>query len=80
MSIIIIRIVFFNFVEILRTEMKEFNNRCFVCKTEINPATASRNSMVNLPVCNNCKGTKKEKETEEEYLDSLADGLVCGCI
>jgi len=38
------------------------------------------NTDVNLPVCNHCKGTKKEKETVAEFLDSLADGLVCGCI
>lgn len=60
--------------------MAEINNKCFVCNKEIDPATASRNLTVNLPVCNQCKGTEKEKETEKEYLDSLADGLVCGCI
>jgi len=38
------------------------------------------NTEVNLPVCNACSGTDKEKETVVEFLDSLADGLVCGCI
>ena len=38
------------------------------------------NLEVNLPVCNTCKGTQKEKETVGELLDSLADDLVCGCI
>jgi hypothetical protein len=60
--------------------MEKINNRCFVCKKEIDPATTERNINVNLPVCGNCKGTEREKETEAEYLDSLADGLVCGCI
>lgn len=60
--------------------MVEINRRCFVCKKEIDPKTAKRNTTVNLPVCDQCKGTETEKKTEEEYLDSLADGLVCGCI
>lgn len=55
-------------------------NRCFVCKKEINRAKTELNPKVNLPVCNECKGTGEEKKVEEEYLDSLADGLVCGCI
>jgi len=38
------------------------------------------NKTVMLPVCKNCIGTAEEKQKEEEYLDSLADGLVCGCI
>ena len=60
--------------------MAEINYTCFVCKKEINNVTTSRNLTVNLLVCDQCKGTKNEKEAEEEYLDSLADGLVCGCI
>lgn len=55
-------------------------NTCFVCKKSITIENSELNLMVNLRVCKKCKGTKKEKQTEEEYLDSLADGLVCGCI
>lgn len=60
--------------------MEDFKNKCFVCKKKIDPDTTQRNLIVNLPVCNNCKGTDKEKVKEEEYLDSLADDLICGCI
>jgi NAD-dependent SIR2 family protein deacetylase len=60
--------------------MEDFKNRCFVCKEEIDQDKIKRNSTVNLPVCENCNGTDKEKDMEEEYLDSLADGLICGCI
>ena len=60
--------------------MEDFKNRCFVCKKEIDPTTTKRNNIVNLPVCDSCIGTEKEKVTEAEYLDSLADGLICGCI
>jgi len=54
--------------------------QCFVCKTNYPADEISVNNEVLLPVCNKCKGTEKEKQTVEEYLDSLADGLVCGCI
>lgn len=60
--------------------MEDFKNKCFVCKTEISKNNLEVNLEVNLPVCNSCKGTEKEKEITEEYLDSLADDLVCGCI
>lgn len=53
---------------------------CFVCKVEVTVENSLLNTEVNLLVCNNCKGTEKEKETVAELLDSLADGLVCGCI
>ncbi len=39
-----------------------------------------KNQVTNLPVCDTCKGTEKEKIKEQEALDSLADGLICGCI
>ena len=58
----------------------DIKNTCFVCKKNITPETSKLNMVVNLRVCEDCKDTKKEKQTEEEYLDSLADGLVCGCI
>jgi NMD protein affecting ribosome stability and mRNA decay len=60
--------------------MEGFYNHCFVCRLEVTKENSELNHEVNLPVCNNCKGTKKEKETVAEFLDSLADGLVCGCI
>ena len=60
--------------------MKNLNKTCFVCKKEVEAEKYSLNPQVNLPVCYECKGTSLEKQTEDEYLDSLADGLVCGCI
>ena len=71
---------FLYFCRNIKLEMENFKNRCFVCKEEIDPAVTKRNIIVNLPVCDNCKGTDKEKVTEAEYLDSLADDLICGCI
>jgi hypothetical protein len=56
------------------------NKKCFVCQIEFPINQLELNSDVNLMVCNNCKGTKQEKDTVAELLDSLADGLVCGCI
>jgi len=60
--------------------MKDIKNNCFVCKKEIEPKIAIINMAVNLPFCDDCSDTNKEKETAEEYLDSLTDGLACGCI
>ncbi len=60
--------------------MEGLNKRCFVCQVEVAKENSTLNEDVNLPVCNDCKGTQKEKETVAEFLDSLADGLVCGCI
>ena len=60
--------------------MEGFSKRCFVCQKEIIIENKEINLEVNLPVCQNCKGTKKEKHAIENHLDSLADGLVCGCI
>ena len=54
--------------------------KCFVCKKEVSEKNSTINYEVNLPVCKECSGTGKEKETITELLDSLADGLVCGCI
>ena len=58
---------------------KTFANKCFVCGIEINEVT-DKNKVTNLPVCAKCKGSQKEREKEQEALDSLADGFVCGCI
>ncbi|NQU55497.1 MAG: hypothetical protein HQ522_23510 [Bacteroidetes bacterium] len=60
--------------------MAELYKTCFVCKNSVTTKNSEFNTAVNLRVCKNCKGTNKEKETEIEYLDSLADGFVCGCI
>jgi hypothetical protein len=60
--------------------MERLNKKCFVCRIEVSIENSFLNTEVNLPVCKNCKGTVKEKETVTELLDSLADGLVCGCI
>ena len=60
--------------------MKTCSKICFVCKKEVSETNSQLNLEVNLPVCNLCKGTEKEKMTVEEYLESLADDLVCGCI
>lgn len=60
--------------------MEEIRKECFICKKEVTVTNSQLNTEVNLLVCNNCVSTSKEKETVEEYLDSLADDLVCGCI
>lgn len=60
--------------------MESVNRRCFVCQVDVTNENSVLNTEVNLPVCNACSGTDKEKETVVEFLDSLADGLVCGCI
>ena len=60
--------------------MKAISKICFVCKKEVNDSNSQLNLEVNLPVCNSCEGTDTEEETVEEYLEGLADDLVCGCI
>ena len=60
--------------------MEDFIKRCFVCRVDLPKENQLWNTEVNLPVCNNCHGTDEEKKTIAELLDSLADGLVCGCI
>ncbi len=60
--------------------MKSIKNTCFVCKKTVTSENSELNTVVNMPVCNKCKGTEKEKKEEKEVLDSLADGFVCGCI
>lgn len=60
--------------------MSDFKNHCFVCQRPVTPENSTLNPEINLPVCNPCKGTEQEKKAVEEQLDSLADGLVCGCI
>ncbi|MBN2635360.1 MAG: hypothetical protein JXR61_03760 [Prolixibacteraceae bacterium] len=58
----------------------ESSKKCFVCKKSISDTVYDLNIEVNMPVCKSCKGTNEEKNMVEEMLDSLADGLVCGCI
>jgi len=60
--------------------MGGLNHRCFVCQADVTNENSVLNTEVNLPVCYTCRGTVKERETAAELLDSLADGLVCGCI
>lgn len=60
--------------------MMDQKKQCFVCKKYFPVVETSINKEVYMPVCNNCKGTEKEKQAVEDNLDSLADGLVCGCI
>lgn len=60
--------------------MKISEKQCFVCKKNYPAGEISMNNEVMLPVCKKCKGTEKEKQTVEEYSDSLADEFVCGCI
>ncbi|MDD2381698.1 MAG: hypothetical protein WCY58_07830 [Mariniphaga sp.] len=60
--------------------MEKLRRTCFVCKKSLQEEDFELNKEVYLPVCSKCKGTDAEKRTVEEYLDSMADGLVCGCI
>ena len=61
-------------------KMNDSKNTCFVCKSKITSEDFGFNKEVLLPVCRVCAETPKEKEAVEELLDSLADGLICGCI
>lgn len=60
--------------------MENLLGTCFVCKKAVDDTDSELNAVVNLRVCFACRGTDKEKQAEKEALDSLADGLVCGCI
>jgi len=60
--------------------MAGINTKCFVCGIEVSKENSELNIEVNLPVCEYCKGSNNEKKTVKEFLDSLADGLVCGCV
>lgn len=64
----------------MHKENNSLKKICFVCKEQINQNEFEYNMQVNLPVCNKCKGTNEETKAIEEAFDSLADGLVCGCI
>ncbi len=60
--------------------MDNIFSKCFVCEKEVDSKLASRNQSVNLPVCDSCNGTNKEKKKAAELLEGMADGFVCGCI
>ena len=62
------------------SETKNIKNTCFVCHRTVTAENSELNKEVYLRVCNTCKGTEEEKKAVDEQLDSLADGLVCGCI
>jgi hypothetical protein len=53
---------------------------CFVCKKPLSEGDHGINREVHLAVCGNCQGSDEEKAKVAELLDSLAEGLVCGCI
>ncbi len=60
--------------------MNDFTSECFVCEKKLDPAKTSKNLVLNLPVCEACKGTDEEKEMVSRQTDELADGFVCGCV
>lgn len=60
--------------------MKTGKKTCFVCNKIVSEESSNLNLVVNMPVCKICEGSAQEKETEKEFLESLADGFVCGCI
>lgn len=60
--------------------MDNFSKKCFVCGTVVTEGEFSINTEINLPVCNNCKGSTNEKLAITELQDGMADGFVCGCI
>ena len=53
---------------------------CFVCNRFLEESNFKMNPVIMKPVCLNCSDTIQEKQKEAELLDSLADGLICGCI
>ena len=63
-----------------KDNQKNINKVCFACENPIIGTAFSVNPKVNLPVCNACKGTDKEKQAQKDILDSLAEDFVCGCI
>lgn len=60
--------------------MDSFSDQCFVCENTIADQEYTRNKILNLPVCANCRDSEQEKQAVQDHLDSLADGFVCGCI
>jgi hypothetical protein len=60
--------------------MNDFTSRCFVCQKKLGSMKTAKNQELNLPVCEQCKGTDEEKEMVKRLTDELADGFVCGCM
>jgi hypothetical protein len=60
--------------------MENLTRKCFVCEQPVNNENSTINNQVNMPVCANCKNTENEKLKEEQLLESLSEGFVCGCI
>ncbi len=60
--------------------MGSFKNTCFVCNKKLSDGNYEINQQVFLPVCMQCRETENERKKIAECLDSLADGLICGCI
>jgi hypothetical protein len=57
----------------------DFAKKCFVCEKQLKNIK-HKNQVTMLPVCDDCIGTEDEKKKEQDALNSLADGFVCGCI
>ncbi len=60
--------------------MNDFARKCFVCGKSVDPETTEKNTQFNLPVCDECKGTDREKQAVDQLLEGMAEGFVCGCI
>ena len=60
--------------------MENIMNTCFVCGEKVTEENSQLNLVVNLPVCRDCKGTNEEQQAEKDYMESLAEGFVCGCV
>jgi len=57
----------------------DFSTTCFVCEEPV-AKDCLRNTSINLPVCEKCRGTENEQKAVNELLEGMADGFVCGCI
>ncbi len=60
--------------------MYDFSNHCFVCGLEVDSDSSRKHKQFNLPVCDDCFGTDREKLAVSNLLEGMADGFVCGCI
>lgn len=60
--------------------MSDFANQCFVCGKKIDSTACKINIQFNLPVCDDCHGTDREKAAIDELMEGMAEGFVCGCI
>lgn len=58
----------------------DFTSRCFVCGCAVDKEKCTKNEAVNLPVCETCKGSERERAMVKEAIEGLAEGFVCGCI